>query len=401
MNITCPFCNAVVVVDASQSREIRPTCPRCGESVPMPAHGTETTNATESAAAVAPSSSNRREGNRRVGMFVICAMLILAAVVAVAVIKSRSKRGLTSLAEMETLGYLPADTNLIIALQIAKADETPEQREILDKMGFGPGSMLDIERIAGIQRDQIEDAVLGVRLDKGLPRIRLVVRTKSAYDEQAVRNKLGAKASKKLGEREYAIITPPGLPFFLREWAMWCPSTRTLVAVFPPEDLESVPEKPLTDVSRFGAPIAAMLKERPDRDDFFTLVGYSENWKDTALGMILNATPERNQLFQLRLIGIGVRKDSGKTQSRSRPARVTETPEIDPRSIAVDFVFTAGPDADIAAIANGVTDWIERNKLLARDVNRHENRYSATFAGNPDEWERALGTLKKYLVFGK
>src|ERR1051326_5462642 len=128
MNTSCPYCNSAVPLPAEPPESRRLVCPRCGEAFPMPAELSPSLNGTPVAvvgAPAVPSSVNRRSRNRRLGLMIIGAMLLLAAVVAVTLVYTRSKRGLSTLAELPTLGYIPDDTNVIAAVNVPTADETP------------------------------------------------------------------------------------------------------------------------------------------------------------------------------------------------------------------------------------------------------------------------------------
>ena len=121
----------------------RVTCPRCGEAVPVPALNGDYVAPAVTATVAAPSSVSHQRRNRLFGVGVIAGMLILAAVVALLLINTRGKRRLTTLAESEAVGYLPDDTNVIIALNPAEADRTKEGKETLD---IWSGMMWKFER---------------------------------------------------------------------------------------------------------------------------------------------------------------------------------------------------------------------------------------------------------------
>src|SRR5258708_6241584 len=138
MNTTCRYCNAVL--DAAGN------CPRCGES----------TSATPGVA-VAPPPTRTRPSNLRIGLLILGAMTVLFLAALFFMLDTRGKRGGKSLAEAPALGYLPEDTNVIVAWNPAAAEPSKEARELMERIGFVDGGSLDPEPLVGIKRDQIED----------------------------------------------------------------------------------------------------------------------------------------------------------------------------------------------------------------------------------------------------
>src|SRR5262245_8724950 len=229
---TCPFCNAVVPLGEDPRRRV--ICPRCGEMVPAPALNGDVVAPPAATTVAAPSSINRRQRNRLIGLSVIVGMLALAAIVALLLINSRGKRRLTTLAESEAVGYLPDDTNVIVALNLAEAERTKEGKETIDRLAP------ELERMVGLKADQIAAAVVGLRVDTNIfPRTRIVVRTKSEIDLEAVRAKLQTRSAKKEKDREYYPFQLRLLPLPL-EFALWSPTPHTLIAVYPADELTKI-----------------------------------------------------------------------------------------------------------------------------------------------------------------
>jgi len=400
--IHCPYCNAVVPVEGESRTPARVTCPRCGEAVVMPPAAGEILNGVFGplvATAAAPSSTSRKAGNRRIGFIVLGVMALLIVVATLVLINSRDKRRLTTLAESPTLGYLPDDTNVIITINMTEAERTKEAREALDRLGFGNGGTFDLQKLVGLPRDQVEEAMLGLRVDKLFPpRIRVVVRTKRDIDLDAIYEKLGRKSSKNEGGREYAVVQPSALPGL--EVAIWSPSPRTLIAVYPPTDLEQIPSEPNMNAERFAKPLADLLKERPERDTFFWVAAHSDDWEKTSLPLmlLLAKVPMKadglKKLYSARTFALGFRKDSGVTVTRSRPARVTEIPDGDPRGVALDLAFVAAPGVVVPDLVESLQNWTLAQKLMERGAETKELRHSVTLVGTPEDWERAFGSLR-------
>src|SRR5580765_5503158 len=72
---TCPYCNSVVPLSEEQvASGQRVACPRCGEAVPVAAMNGHYA-APNVTTTVAPSSANRRQRNRLLGLGLLIGML--------------------------------------------------------------------------------------------------------------------------------------------------------------------------------------------------------------------------------------------------------------------------------------------------------------------------------------
>jgi hypothetical protein len=348
-----------------------------------------------------PQAQAIRRSNRWLAMSIVLAVFALAAGALVFMLTTQSKRGLKPLAALETLGYLPDDTNVIAAVNMPIAERSKQGREMLDRLGITEGGPLNLERLTGLKPDQIDNAVLGLMVDVNLlPNVRLVIGTRSPYDADMIREKLGAHRSHQEGNKTVELITLRGLP---REGAMWRPNSRTIVITLPPEDMAKVPDEPSKDINRLPAPLVELLKYRSDKDTFFWLVAHSENWAKTPVGFALMRVPKDDlkTTFKIQTFGVGLRADTGAMTSRRRPARVTEEAHPEAAGIAADVVIkTAGGD-DAVELRNAFEDWIDRMKLEVKDSNLSDNRYSATISGTPAEWERVFQTLRDMPPKGK
>jgi hypothetical protein len=370
MNTTCRYCNAVL--DSAGN------CPRCGEST-----GTSAPNA--------PKPPKR--SNLRLGLLVVGAMTILFGAAVAFMLYTRSLRGGRPLAEAPALGYLPSDTNVIVAWNPSAAEPSKEAREFMERIGFADGGDLDPEKYFGIKRDQIEDVVIGVKLDLRLPYpdFRIIVRTKSAYDADAIRKKLGRTGSKPLGAKTVDTLSPPRLPI---ELVMWCATARTLVICHRPEDMEKIPDVPHETCDHLAAPIADLLKYRSDRDSFLWLVAHNDDWSKTLLAFLNLPADQRKTLFKAQTVGLALRPDRGAITSRNRPARVTEIVDPTKAGVALDLVLKAKSDENALDLRALIDGWFSKLQIDVRDSNLKETRYSATIAGSPKEIEDIVKNIR-------
>ena len=255
-------------------------------------------------------------------------MLVFGAAVAF-MLHSRSQRGGRPLAEAPALGYLPGDTNTILAWNPAAAEPSKEAREFLERIGFVDGGDLDPDKYLGIKRDQIEDVVIGVKIDLRIPipDFRIIVRTKSAYDAEAVRAELGRTGSKPIGTKTVDTLSPPGLPI---QMVMWCATARTLIICHRPEDMEKIPDVPHENCDQLPAPMVDLLKYRSDRDSFLWLVAHNEDWSKTILTLLNLPTEQRKTLFKTQTIGLALRRIAERLR-RAADRRGCRKPSIRPR----------------------------------------------------------------------
>lgn len=403
---SCPFCNASMPLPEPAPR--RMTCVRCGEQFPVqaPAEAVEINPSPAPLAAAPPAEIKRR--NRRVGLIVVAIMAAVFVAALIFVIESRSRRGMRSLAESPALGYLPDDTNVIVAVNVEAADEVRKERkaekepDIVDRLFFGENAAVHVERMTGFQRGDVEEIMLGLKVDENLiPKFRLIVRTRSSYDAEALRDKLGAFRSKQEGAKTLDSIRPQGVPL---EAVLWCATAKTFVITLTPEDMAKVPDEPAKNVDRLAPQLVDLMRYHSDKGTFFWLIGHAENWEPTTLGLLLKTSKkltneERKKLFKLQTFAVAMRVDSGTVTSRARPARITENVDPQSRGYAVDLALTAANDEDAVEVRDLFELWLKNQQLEIRGEQRKGPVYSATLSGTPDDWNKAVASIRGSLRF--
>src|SRR5438093_8899597 len=95
MNTTCRFCNSVL--------DLAGKCPRC-EAIPE-----------SPAAPAAGAPATKKRPNWLLGMLIVGGMTVIFSGALAFMLFTRGQRGGRSLAEEPALGYLPSDTNVILA----------------------------------------------------------------------------------------------------------------------------------------------------------------------------------------------------------------------------------------------------------------------------------------------
>ncbi len=394
---TCPLCNALLppprLIDG---RPEQTACPRCGERV-TPLLREVPTEETPPLRAVLASSQSRRQANRRVGTALLIGMILLATVIAFFLVNTRDKRRLMQLAESPGLAYVPSDSNVILGVNFLESARSALGPETLERLGLRAGGPIDLERLVGLSREQIAVVLFALRVDRNLiPRVWIIVETRARINIDAVRNRLGARASREEASRHVYLATPPALGI---ETALWFPEARTMLMAYPPAEMASVPLTPDRETRRFAAPIHDLLVTRSQRDSFLWLVAHADDWSNTSLSLSLPWLPWaaglRPSLPQVQTVGLAWREDKGQTATRARPARITAAPSELPPSVALDLVILTRPEADLPGLIDGLESWVERQRLLIRDQNREGRRFSATITAPPADWEQALEALRR------
>ena len=230
VRVSCPFCNATFTPPAG-----RAICPRCGELVPVTVHGEddgEPGDVSPPEVSVPSSGGLTSPGSPRRRIILVAVALGLVALgIGVGVLYSRGHKprpnpesdaitdAVTAPAELAGLGYLPADCNLVFAVQtgplLAYATRTnQEPRELLAKAGVPDAVFATLGRL-GLTLPQIDHIAGGTRIGDAEQEVRLalVLVLRRAADEDVFLPGLGAK--KVPGPKARFHVTFAGLPMLM------------------------------------------------------------------------------------------------------------------------------------------------------------------------------------------
>jgi hypothetical protein len=191
--------------------------------------------------------------------------------------KTGDPRGPAALA---ALGYLPADSNLIVGVDVARMLVKPAGKAFLDKPSWGPleTALGQVEKWTGLKKEAIDHIALGTRTHT-FPWLRLtvVVQTTVPYDPALFRFVLDKEKSMEHHERQlYPIQLPGG-----GQGALWCVGERTLLLRLwwdPAEFREmkaSLPLKPRPGIEELAPALRDGLEKRLPRDALVWIVGES------------------------------------------------------------------------------------------------------------------------------
>lgn len=320
-SLTCPYCNAYVPMPAGAAPGQRLPCPRCGEAFPYrpPETGGE---------GPVPFSPNgnpppfpdprpeappppRRWSNRAVAGGVLGVMAVMAVAGLIFAFKTVPNR--RSHDPKGPIGYLPGDVNVIAAVQLREALADPGGHEFLNQLHLGPveAGMASVEKWTGLKREEINQVVLGLKLDgHGIPRLTLVVQTRDPYGEKEVREALHAdRPIERGGKTLYRFKLPVAAPLATQA-ELWCASD-TILVIGLAQDLDAVPLSPQSGVDHFSAPLQGLLRDQVSYNPQAWVVAHSDQWNKTIAWHAVRGLPAADQelLAKAATWGIWLRFD--------------------------------------------------------------------------------------------
>lgn len=164
-------------------------------------------------------------------------------------------------AELEALGYLPPRTNVIAAIHVAEALQTPPGKEFLERFRLGRWGMTpaDLEKWTSFKPEDIDHFAVGATVDGSGFQLVMVVKTRRPYDPAKVRTTINtSSSSQKYGKKyyEFSRRAPFGVVWFPPQ------SNDLLVITMSPDNLKEVPELPRSGKDRVPPPVGDLLTDR-------------------------------------------------------------------------------------------------------------------------------------------
>lgn len=279
MASTCPFCNAPLDAGAFMRCEDKLSCGRCGEPLPtnfaLEKHH-EPVPVTPSALPPKPFRANRR-----VALAVVGVMAVMALGALIFALRTQSfrrandyRRGPTSTvvlqapAEWAAVGYLPAQTNVLAGVHVAKLLNDPLGKRLFD---LPRPELLDlvletVERWTRIKPAQIDHVIFGAEITNKLPQLVIVVRTVGSYSEGEMVRAMQPTKPFQLGAR-----TVFRLPGKAGNGLLYCADDRTLVALVrldvpSLDDLNAIPVPPRKGADGLSALLQKIFAERIEKE---------------------------------------------------------------------------------------------------------------------------------------
>jgi hypothetical protein len=239
----------------------------------------------------------QRPWSRLSGLFGLFILLQLVALLGYMTYNARRERPVEAAptpvktvppAELAALGYLPDDVDVIIGVHFAEAQDNAIGKELLGRMQTGPEELgiQDVAGWTGLKLDDIDHAVLGVRLDEGLLMgFVLVVRSRSPVDQEKVQQTLKTKPKQDLdGHTVYPYALTLKVPALKQRGFdklpayIWFADDHTLVVAKEFKPIPLTPRVGCEHLSR--ADLRTLLKERMGRTAQVWIAGHFESWDD-------------------------------------------------------------------------------------------------------------------------
>jgi len=321
--ICCPYCNSYVTV-SHQAASPRVTCPRCGEAIPYRSAGEPDAAGESPARERTPDEDPFREtgpateavrqaSNRSLALGIVGVMVAVAAgALGFALMTKPVRRSHDPvLAEGTALGYLPGDANVAASVRVREVLREPAGKELLDFVQLGPhdGAPEPLETWAGLKLEDLDTAVLGLRLTGEPSRAILILQTRRPYGPQAVQAALKSGRPFQHGERILYRISPAGLPFR----TLWCAASNIIVLAMAPEDLDGVPITPKTGTDALPPSLKPMVDDQlaSAGQAWLAFKGDSKPERVPLLQYLsLSLSPKgRDALSEVRTFGVAVRFD--------------------------------------------------------------------------------------------
>jgi hypothetical protein len=286
---TCPFCNALLSATAV-TPEGRVSCPRCGETV------------ATGAKMVAPArhqaddlAARRDKSSRSVRRLTVAVLVVLTVVAGGWALWANwhrvrtpfgspappAKPAVVKPADMPGLGYLPASTDAILAVQVPLLlerlgpDAQAEPMRALTALGLPEAGAEIIDKASAIGLKNVDHLVIGLGFEKGSlpPQLFVVVHALAPFDLKAVARHANAHPQKKDGRTLYS-GKAGNLPVELHWWQA---ADRVLVATISPRDFEGVPLA-RSGLDQLPPAVANLIRDRLAEDACAWLVAASDKW---------------------------------------------------------------------------------------------------------------------------
>jgi hypothetical protein len=282
----------------------------------------------------------RRQATRRTAAFVVGIMLLMACTGLVLALVtwrdrrshdtglSQAKRRSPHMIEDEAgpvapvapdrlaaLGYLPRGTSFILAARVVEINSTETGQRLLRtpvRVGDLAVPLTELVRMTGLEMEQIDHLVLGMKLENRLPLFTLVLRTRQPYDTDELRRQLKAEQIAHEGKKRLYRIRLSRLPVPL---VVWFADEQTLVLGLDDSQVEAAPEKPRTDLSQLPDELQTTIRERHAAVAPLWLAAHAADWSKTLVRPILERLAQKSwpRLREVHTFALWINLDTGIT----------------------------------------------------------------------------------------
>ena len=181
-------------------------------------------------------------------------------------------------ADLAALGFLPDDIDLIAAVHVAELLDEPSGRDLLQRVGLGTPGGPDLEKWTGLKLDDIDHAVLGLKLDGDLlTRFVLVVRARRPIDQTHIRDILKATTRQEVdGRSVYPFVLETGLPLLAKVGvSAWFADENTLVIA---KSFDRIPVTPRTGIDHLRPELRQAIRERMGPSAQLWVAAHTDSW---------------------------------------------------------------------------------------------------------------------------
>ena len=327
----CPFCNAVLPSLSAPATADRMPCPRCGEPVPASRWQVDTAIAS-GLPSLAATSPNHPTGpdNRQTALFIVGIMVTMAviglsyALWTTSLRRSRDPKllldpiAIRRPMDLQGLGYLPKDSQVIIGLHLAEwLGDKEVGKPLLEEPRPVPLDWVvkQLPRLTGMKLEEIDHAVLAGSFDP--LRAVLVVRTRRPYALEKIVDSIRPSQSEMHLQHPlfYFSLNPLGNAM------LWCVEEKTLICVVPMgepklEHLQGLSVEPRKVENVLSAPLYEAMKERLASRQFLWAVGRLDQVGAVEKGMaalLLQGRADLGAIKDLKTFAVGLAPVEGLT----------------------------------------------------------------------------------------
>ncbi len=260
-------------------------------------------------------------------------------------------------AELESLAYLPADSNLIAAIHVREALRSSLGEQLLQELRIGPLELgaNHIEKWTGLKWEEIDELALALKIDGALvPRPTLVIQCVRPYRAESLLRKLHAERIPEAARSDCYRFQWGNASF---KPTLWCPPEgRTLIITLTPADLEASLARSVQGIEHLPLALRTILRERMNMPAPLWAAVASEQWDATVVPQLLAGLPARNREALLKVRTVAVWLEVRDDITVNVAARcVDETAAADFASFLANWTKPALHD--IRTVLNG--PWVE------------------------------------------
>ncbi len=341
--LTCPYCNASLGIQAGWSAGQRITCPRCGDSFPLPlsspfldqpslSQPSEPSSAADTLASEGPLPT--RWSNRLVAGVILGVMFFMASSSLVFMLLTQQQRRAYDTSrpprrpgkqrgileadkappgasvtpdKLAALGYLPSGVNFLLAVRISELLASPLGTQLLrEPIQWGDASfhLNNLLQWLGFRLEEIDHLLLAARIDDTVPPpFYVVLRTAQPYDPEQLRQRLkGSHIPSSSKKKLYVFRIPQqDMPLYA-----WFADERTVVLALLADHLETLPSQPVDGLQQLPEELRTFLKQHREPTALVWSAGHCEDWSKTAAALLFNRMKkeQREKLASLRTFAI-------------------------------------------------------------------------------------------------